>query len=231
MPTDVVQAARLLEFGDSMLPIGGFSFSNALEPAVQEGVVCDVETLRSFVRTVTQRAATSDGIALLEAHRAATGAFDVDRMIRADHEVVNRKLNEEMRSQTVRMGKKLVEVGVTLLASPLPKHWLELIRLAETPGTYPVGLGIISAEVCLSEQGSFAIHQYGMAMSTLSAALRLMKVDHLDTQTILFDLSADFDCQYEQISTASLMDMTTFSPMTDILSARHVHSHVRLFMN
>ncbi|MFO0919866.1 MAG: urease accessory UreF family protein, partial [Planctomycetaceae bacterium] len=92
---------RALQFGDSMLPVGAFSFSNGLEAAVQEGVVCDLETLRQFVRTAADQAATGDGIAVLEAHRAAL-ANDFARIIRADEAVYVRKLNEEMRTMTVR---------------------------------------------------------------------------------------------------------------------------------
>jgi len=43
--------ARLLQFGDSMFPIGGFSFSCGLESAVQTGVVHDRATLHAFART------------------------------------------------------------------------------------------------------------------------------------------------------------------------------------
>ena len=39
---------RLLQFGDSMLPVGAFSFSNGLESAVQQGVVHDAATLRGL---------------------------------------------------------------------------------------------------------------------------------------------------------------------------------------
>ena len=50
MPSPVAAAMRLLQFGDSMLPVGSFAFSNALESAVEQGVVHDVVTLRGFVR-------------------------------------------------------------------------------------------------------------------------------------------------------------------------------------
>jgi urease accessory protein len=224
------RAVKLLQFGDSVLPIGSFSFSNALESAVQRGVVSDVATLRSFVRTSTYRAATSDGIALLEAHRAASVA-QVDRLVRADREVIARKLNEEMRTQSVRTGKKLVEVAASVLNSPLLQQWLGLIKQGATPGTYPVGLGFVGAEAGLEESDSFAIHQYGVAMTILGAALRLMKVDHLDTQTILFEVNSECELQYREIAGATLDHMSSFAPMTDVLAAAHVRAHVRMFMN
>src|SRR5271170_6486268 len=190
---DTKMAGRLLQFGDSMLPIGSFSFSNALESAVSEGVVHDVVTLHSFVRTSTHRAGTTDGVALLEAHRAGSSSA-VDRLVVADRAVLARKLNEEMRTQSVRMGKKLVEVATAVFdASPLLVSWLGNISDGTTPGTYPVGLGLVGAELGLTEQETFAIHQYGTAMAMLGAALRLMKVDHFDTQAVLFEIAGEFD--------------------------------------
>ena len=48
VPRDATPARRfshaLLQFGDSMFPIGGFSFSCGLESAIQKGVVADAAT-------------------------------------------------------------------------------------------------------------------------------------------------------------------------------------------
>ena len=54
----------MLQFGDSMFPIGSFAFSGGLESAIQKGVVPDVDTLQAFARTAVEQAALGDGIAL-----------------------------------------------------------------------------------------------------------------------------------------------------------------------
>ncbi|MES2794140.1 MAG: urease accessory UreF family protein, partial [Planctomycetota bacterium] len=118
---------RALQFGDSMLPVGAFSFSNGLESAVQERVVHDLETLRQFVQTATEQAATGDGVAVLEAHRGAR-AQDLSRIIAADHAVYCRKLNEEARPMITRMGRKLAEMAIHVLPdAPLVENWLACI--------------------------------------------------------------------------------------------------------
>lgn len=227
---NITELMRVLQFGDSMLPVGAFSFSNGLEPAIQQGVVCDVATLREFVLTATQQAASADGIALLEAHRAAA-ANDMAGVLLADRAVFNRKLNEEMRTMSVRMGKKLAEMGDYVTHAPQLVTWLAHVKRAETPGTFPVGLGVLFAGLRLPEQQAFAVHQYGVAVTILGAALRLMKVNHLDTQAILYEVNAGADGEYQRIAHAALSDMATFAPSLDILAAVHVKSHVRMFMN
>jgi len=227
---NILELMRVLQFGDSVLPVGAFSFSNGLESAVQLGVVRDLETLGLFVRTATEQAATSDGVAVLVAFRAAREGDDraIDR---ADRAVFNRKLNEEMRTMTVRMGRKLAEMADRTLGPTVASAWLGRIRAGETPGCYPIGQALVFAALGLNEADAFVVHQYGLASMMLNAALRLMRLHYLDTQRLLFELNAKADDDYARIAGASLDDMASFAPVFDILASAHVHSHVRLFMN
>ena len=71
--------------------------------------------LREFVLTVMHQSATSDGVALLCAHRAAK-AQDIDALMTIDRATFERKLNEETRLMTVRMGRKLAELADAIMA-------------------------------------------------------------------------------------------------------------------
>jgi urease accessory protein len=221
---------RLLQFGDSVLPVGAFSFSNGLESAVQLGVVHNLDTLQAYVQTAVDQAATSDGVALLEAHRGAL-AEDADRVFRADRAVFQRKLNEEMRTMTVRMGRKLAELAEHVLKSSLVAAWLAAARRGQTPGTYPVAQALVFAAQGLTEHDAFAAHQYGVASMMLSAGLRLMKINYLDTQTILHQVNATAAAAYDNVVDATLDDMATFAPVMDLMAAAHIQAKVRLFMN
>src|SRR5690606_9222959 len=99
------------------------------------------------------------------------------------------------------------------------------------PVTYPAALGALFAALELSEQDAFAVHQYGTTMVVLSAALRLMRVDHLAAQEILFAVNATVADDYRDVATARLADMRAFAPVVDVLAAAHRHAHVRMFMN
>jgi urease accessory protein len=221
---------HVLQFGDSLLPVGSFTFSNGLESAVQEKVVHDTVTLSEFVLASTRRAATSDGVALLEAHRAAREA-DIERIVCADRAVFERKLSQESRTMTVRMGRKLAEVGAAAVIAPQLGRWLDRVRDGAAPGTYPAGLGVLFAELGSPEEDAFAVHQYGVAMTMLSAALRLMRIDHRQVQAILAVVNETAGDDYAAASRASLSDMASFAPAADILAAIHVRSHIRMFMN
>ena len=132
---------------------------------------------------------------------------------------------------TVRMGRKLAEVATAAAQGHLLGLWLDRVRAGVTPGTHPVGLGVLFAELGSPEEDAFAVHQYGVAMTTLSAALRLMRIDHRQVQAILYAVDGTVPGDYAAIREASLSDMSTFTPMADVLAAIHVQSHVRMFMN
>jgi urease accessory protein len=229
-PVTASQLARLLQFGDSMLPIGGFSFSGGLESAVQKRVVTDAPSLLAFTRTAVEQAARGDGIALACAHRAAL-AGDVAELVRIDARVYARKLSDETRTMSVRMGRKFAELGALVTGSPRLLDWRDRVLAGATPGCYPVALAVNFAAQGLTSRDAFVVHQYGVAATVLGAALRLMRIGHVDTQKMLYALNADVEEAYAVAAAADLDDMAGFAPLVEILAAVHVRAHVRLFMN
>jgi urease accessory protein len=222
--------SRVLQFGDSMFPVGAFSFSSGLESAIQKGVVINAATLQAFARTAIEQAARGDCVALIGAHRAAASG-DVDALVRIDAQVYARKLSEEARTMSVRMGKKFTEMGVEVVGAPLLRTWRECIETSVTPGCYPVALAVNFAVQRLSARQAFAVHQYGVATTILGAALRLMKISHIETQTILYELAGRAEGMYAAAAAARLSDMASFAPLAEILAAVHTRAHVRLFMS
>lgn len=227
---EMVHLARLMQFADSTLPVGSFAFSNGLESAIQTEVVSDAATLLDYVRLMTRQAARMDGVALLHAHRAAI-AGDYDTLVAVDHELACRRVGEEQQMMSLRMGKKFAELALKISSFPTLARWLGDIRSEATPGSLPVGQAIAFAQLGAAEDEAFVVHQYGIASMILSAALRLMRIDHLDTQRILFTALGRVQDDYQSISSLSLEEMSVFAPVFDVLVAHHTTTHVRLFMN
>ncbi|WEX10255.1 urease accessory protein UreF [Chelativorans sp. AA-79] len=227
---DLVRLLQLVQFSDSALPVGAFTFSNGLESAIQEGVVHDAGSLKAFVLAATRQAATLDGVALLVAHRAAQ-AEDMGLIVAADHAAHQRKLNEETRTMAVRMGRKLGELGEHIVRTRPLADWMEMVRGRQAPGTFPIGLALVTSGFDIDARHAFAAHQYGVASMILGAALRLMRITFLETQAILFEVNATVEEAYEHIRTDTLDDMKGFAPAADILAAVHLKAHIRMFMN
>lgn len=263
---DRLALGRILQFGDSMLPTGAFAFSGGLEAAVQTRAVHDVETLRQFVESAVEQAASGDAVGMAWAVRAALRAgtdSDARALLReVDEALFVRKAPEESRAMLTRTGAKLAELGAAVSASPLAVRWLELIWTGATPGTYPVTLAVLLASMreadativssARGQQSAFPkniprnnelreeddplvrdaiiVHLYGVMTGILNAALRLMRLTHVEAQSVLYRLAGRLETLAARAAASPLEDMSAYAPMADILSAVHARAHVRLFM-
>lgn len=229
-PHDMVRLGRLLQFSDSTLPVGSFAFSNGLESALQTRIVTNPDDLHRYVEVMLRQAARMDGVALLHAHRAAT-VRDHDAVLCADRELMCRRVGEEQQMMLARMGRKYAELVLKLRPCPPIERWLRDIRAGAAPGCFPVGQAIALAQLGADEVEAFVMHQYGVASMILGAALRLMRIDHMDTQRILFAVQDRAQDDYLAVRDLALEEMASFAPVFDVLVAHHTTTHVRLFMN
>lgn len=254
---DVLSLARLMQFGDSMLPTGAFAFSSALEAAVQTGVVRDAATLQQYAVTALRQASTGDAAGLAHALRtlcadpAARGGEvregTISRLRTIDMALYRRRLPEEFREMMTRTGRKLAQLGAEMTRSALMGRWASQISARCTPGSYPVSLAVLFAASAFSrahlpadEEGdaeqalleeALTVYFYGVASGILNAALRLMPVTHIDVQSALYRVSALFPELCARALATPLDRMTGYAPMTEILSSIHAQGRVRLFMS
>ena len=228
--SDMGRLARLLQFADSTLPVGAFAFSQGLESAVQLEIVTDPQSLRDYLDVILRQAAHSDGVALLHAHRAAS-AGDYERLLAADDALWIRRVGEEQQLMLSRMGKKFAELALAITHVPLLQRWLDDINSKQTPGCFPVAQAIGLVGMGVNEAEAFTLHQYGLSSMILNAALRLMRIDHLTTQSILFAAQGSVERHYQAIHTLELEEMSSFAPVYDVVVAHHTRTHLRLFMN
>ena len=221
---------HLMQFADSALPVGGFSFSNTLESAIEMGVVCDESTLAEFTREIVRQAATTDGVAALNAHRATRNG-DYHSIIRCDKALNARKANTEQRLMSQRMGRKLAELIAEITDNDLLRRFCTDIASAHTAGTYAVVQGVAFAICEIGERELFSAVCYGAASMVLNAALRTMRITHRQTQRIIFTLADEIEMIYDEVAGLDICQMHAFYPQIDILAAIHEKGTKRLFMN
>lgn len=235
MPEDkkslsLIALMHLLQMSDSAFPVGTFSFSNGLETAAYLRLVHDASTLEAYTRTMMRQAAGTDGLAALISHRAAS-AGDRLLLVEADHSLLRVKMSGETRQMLCRMGRKMAELVTGLLDDELLHWWTGEVSDGRVPGCYPIAQGMVAALAGISEESLFCSHQYGVMNMVLSAALRLVRVSHYDTQTILFRLSGEVPDLYEAVRLLRLDEMSAFAPQADILASLHEKGKMRMFMN
>ena len=221
-------AFHLMQLCDSALPVGGFSFSCALESAVAQGVVLSVEELEEFVQAVVRQTLFTDGVAALHALRYGTKSTE---LLRADSELYVRKPSLEWRTMSCRMGRKLAELSAAVLPCHETESWLAAIVRGEAFGSYAISQALIFMLCGAAEEELFAAVGYGAASMVTNAALRMMRVTHHDTQRLLFSLAPSIEQSYDEASVLSLEQMRSFSPQLEILASMHERGTQRMFMS
>lgn len=221
---------RMLQFADSAFPIGSFAFSDGLETAVSEGLVGDAETLAAYTEGIVRRTAHTDAVAALHTAHACRHS-DYPAVCEADGALLRTKLNDEARKMQQRTGRKLTELAAALFDDPMLKRWHADVKAERTAGCCPVAQGLLFAVCGLSDEALFATLLYGAANRVLNAALRCVRVSHIDTQRILTDLGTRIEMLYAETTDMELEDMYAFTPQIDLLAALHEKGAGRLFMN
>ncbi len=165
-------------------------------PRSRRGVVTDPATLLAFARTAVEQASRGDGIGLVCAHRAAS-AGDIDEVVRIDAliyrpEALGRDADDvRAHGQEVHRNGRARDRFARSCATGANAS-----LAGTTPGCYPVALAVNFAAQGLTARDAFVVHQYGVASTILGAALRLMRISHMDTQQMLYALNADVDAAY-----------------------------------
>ncbi|MFD1801486.1 urease accessory protein UreF [Mixta tenebrionis] len=227
---NALRLIRIMQFGDSVLPVGAFAFSNGMESAVQHGLVHNAATLAEFTRSALLQAATGDARAVASCCRCLQQR-DLAAAPLHDRKLFNRKLNEESRMMIARMGKKLAEMAAAVTDHPDIAWWLEKIVSGETPGTYPITQALLLNALGATPREAVVVHLYGVAMTLLSAAMRLMRITHLETQRILFELNETIETLCDLAEQGDVDQMASYAPLNDVLAALHVGAFTRLFSN
>lgn len=230
MNIDTLHITRLLQFTDSACPIGSFACSCGLESAAACNIVHDADTLKEYASANALQAAFTDGIAAVHAHRATLND-DYQSIILADMALIMAKMNDEARSMLTKMGRKLAELGRGIVPSEKLCRFLDDIKDGRTHGTFPVAQGIVFATFGINEQELFYAHQYGVINMVLSAALRCVRVSHIDTQKILFELMSDVAGIYDEVKDLELDEMNAFCPELDLMASIHEKGQQRMFMS
>lgn len=221
---------RLAWISDSAFPVGSFSFSMGLEGAVESGIVGDAATLEEYVVGLLHNAAECDCIALTEAFRAARDG-DHSRLVDADHRLLSFKASHEARAMTTKMGGRLAGLLRSICPTPLTESFHRWGAEGITPTTYPVAQAIAGVALGVGERALYAAHLYGVANTSLSAAMRLMRLSHYTSQEILYRLSPLCEELYDLYGGLSIEDMTSFAPTIELATSLHERGKGRLFMN
>ena len=222
-----------LQLADSFFPSGTYAHSQGLEGMVTRGWVRNPDDLAEYLRNLlTWSILPCDGIALLNAHRAARDG-NLATLVDIDWHLHAMKLPEELRVASCHAGRRILDETAPLLGeragSAIHGEFRQLVMDRETPGTGAVALGAASCAAGVGSRNALLMLCHSFAVGVLGSAQRLLPITHSEAQGILHRLHEPVIRMMCELAARHWSQMTSFTPQTDIAAMLHEHDEVRMF--
>jgi len=243
-PTPLTSAARLqlMWLASPALPVGGFSYSEGLEAAVDSGRVANEAQATTWLRDQLMLSVARADLAVVARAVPAWQRRDLARVRELNDWVGQTRETSELRLQTEQMGRSLVEWlrnrGGLARADADDARLQQCAALSPAP-TWPVAFALAVAQSLptpsTTADGEPALREallsftFGWAENMVQAAIKSVPLGQSAGQRILQGL---IDVIPDAIDHALALPDTqrqAFTPMLAILSAQHETQYSRLF--
>lgn len=216
---------QLMWLASPALPIGGFSYSECLEAAVDTArAATETEASVWLVDQLHMTLARSELPAVAQAI-AAWRADDQPRIAELNAWVLQTRESAELRAQTEQMGKSLLEwLKNHTTATPA-----QIALLAAQEPTYPVAFALAASATQAPVRECLLAFAFGWAENMMQAAIKAVPLGQSAGQRILSGLTAEIPSAVDYALNVSDDTRQAFSPMLAILSSQHEVQYSRLF--
>ena len=219
---------QLMWLASPALPVGGFSYSEALEAAVDDGRVTGEAGAAAWLANQMALAPARADLPVLAQAHLAWQRHDLARVTFMNDFIGRTRETRELRLQSEQMGRSLVEWLRNQSGHAGDGRLPHLAALAPSP-TWPVAFGLATARAQASAAQALHASLFGWAENMVQAALKAVPLGQLAGQRILQALVEQMPVLIEQALATVDDDMQSFSPMLGIASARHETQYSRLF--
>ncbi len=230
--TQLKSFVKALQISDTFFPVGMFNFSHGLESFVQEEMVKDADDVVVLLNDIlSHQIAPTDCVALANGYRAAEQS-DLNTLILVDKMLYAMKLTIENRGCSVKTGKCLLSNILLMVPENLIiRDFNEKVRTEASPGNYAVVLGLGGYLLGITCSEVMMIELYSFCVSFVSAAMKLIKINHYTAIKIINDLQPLLVDIIKKNIHKVPDEMYSCAPLVDIMSIKHEQATVRLFLS
>lgn len=228
MSIDLNEITALMHLASPALPIGGYSYSQGLEAAIDSGLVKDASTAEAWIGDVFLGVfARSEAPLWLLSYEAWANKkiYEVNHL--NEYFLAGRETSE-LRSETEQMGWSLFQIAQSL-------GWGGE-SLAQLAAIKPLSLLTAHAYACfhlnIQPQNGLAAYAFSWIENQVAASLKAIPLGQVAGQQALTKIRLLIPEMVEEAKRRAKSDLSmvdNFSPMLAILSARHETQYSRLF--
>lgn len=219
---------RLLQLGDSALPVGGYSHSWGLEAAVERGLVRDAPSLERWARLwLRDYLGPCEGV-VVGAACSAAAERDWQAVLRA-----NEIIEAGLTPRTLRHASR--DMGEQLMALAESWHWaagtITDLRRAGSPRQWhhAPAFAILAAAAGATPAEAVTVYAHQAALGVIGAGVRAVPVGHTHGQQILALLHGEIEELATDLAGCDLESAGSFCPAYEVLCHAQSGLYTRLF--
>jgi len=213
---------QLIWLASPALPVGGFSYSEGLEAAIEWSGLTDERAVSDWLADQLHLVLARADLAVLAQAVPAWRAADTQRLRVLNDWVFQTRETAEFLLQTEQMGRSFVE-------------WLKLHHdgvaeaFASMPASYPLAFAFAASRTEASARDACLAFAFGWAENMTGAAVKAVPLGQSAGQRILGRLAGEIPTAVDAAIALADGERQAFSPMLAVLSARHETQYSRLF--
>lgn len=220
----------LLRLSSPALPIGGFSYSQGLESAIELGWARDEASVRDWIFSLLEAGIGRFEAPLCLALFRAIAADDWDQAQSLSDQYLASRETAELRAETLQMGQSLLQL---LIALPdCPTDLVErALPLRQSPDACPLpwAWGLAARAFALEPEDGLVAWLWAWAENQVMAAMKAVPLGQQAGQRLLCALEPTLAGVLAQAAERGPERWSNFSPGFAIASALHETQYSRLF--
>jgi urease accessory protein len=228
-PDAATSAASLLQLmwlASPALPVGGFSYSEALEAAVESGHVTGEAQARRWLTDQLHLSLSRSDLAVVSKAFGAWQRADLAEIHELNAWVTTTRESSELRQQTEQMGRSLVE---WLKNKGMADGRIADLAALKPAPTWPVAFALAAVQTGAPLKDALLSFAFGWAENMVQASLKSVPLGQSAGQRILASLTAEIPAAVDHAMRLQSSERQAFTPMLAILSAQHETQYSRLF--
>jgi urease accessory protein len=216
---------QLMWLASPALPIGGFSYSEGLEAAVDSARVSTEIDAKLWLLDQLHLSLARSELPVVAQAIAAWRNADTARIATLNTWVLQTRESAELRAQAEQMGRSLLDwLRNHTTAAP---EQIEL--LAGLQPTYAMAFSLAASATQAQVRDCLLAYAFGWAENMMQAAIKSVPLGQSAGQRILSALAQEIPAAIDHALTLDDTTRQAFSPMLAILSAQHEVQYSRLF--
>jgi urease accessory protein len=215
----------LLHLASPQLPVGGFSYSQALEAAVDAGPVHNASSAQDWIEAVfANTVATWELPTLAHMHLACTSS-DAQALAALNAEFIASRETRELREETLQMGWSLRALVATWPQCAGASATLQSFKTV----CYPAAFAAAAHALGSATQDCVTAYAFAWVENQLAAAVKAVPLGQTAGQRILLAMHPRIEQAARDAVQLPLSERSSFAPIMSALCARHETQYSRLF--